>query len=193
VCGPEEIADILTNAGDFAMSEKGLLNGKKVLIVDDEPDVLETLEELLRMCHVVGASKFDDARRLLEAETFDLVILDIMGVDGYGLLELARRRDIPAVMLTAHAFTPDNLARSIKEGASSYLPKEEMPRIAEFLEDILRARREGTSPWEPWDRKLTSSYFEKRFGAAWKAADKQFLEDFRASLRQRKTDKKQSA
>ena len=31
------------------MSEKGLLDGKKILIVDDEPDVLESLEELLPM------------------------------------------------------------------------------------------------------------------------------------------------
>ena len=35
-------------------------------------------------------------------------------------------------MLTAHAFNPPNLIRSIKEGAASYLPKEEISRIAEF-------------------------------------------------------------
>jgi DNA-binding response OmpR family regulator len=165
------------------MSGKSLLNGKRVLIVDDEPDVLVTLEELLKMCRVAKATNFEEAKKLLETQDFDIAILDIMGVDGYVLLELANRKNIPTVMLTAHAFTPDNLIRSIKEGASSYLPKEEMPRVAEFLEDVLRAREKGINPWESWQEKLPSSYFEKRFGAMWRASDKKFLEQFRESLR----------
>jgi len=165
------------------MSRESMLEGKRVLIVDDELDVLEILEELLKMCHVVKASDFAKAKELLDAQEFDIAILDIMGVDGYGLLELANRKDIPAVMLTAHAFTPENLIRSVKQGAASYLPKEEMPRIAEFLADVLEARAKGISPWEPWSEKLPSSYFEKRFGAMWRASDKEFLEKFRAALK----------
>jgi DNA-binding NtrC family response regulator len=168
------------------MSEKSLLEGKRVLIVDDEPDVLEVLEEFLKLCRVTKATNFKDARKLLETQDFDIAILDIMGVDGYGLLELANKKHIPAVMLTAHAFTPDNLIRSIKEGAASYLPKEEMPRVAEFLEDVLRARKKGMNPWESWQEKLPSSYFEKRFGAMWRASDKKFLEEFRESLKARR-------
>jgi DNA-binding NtrC family response regulator len=174
--------------GGLDMADKSLLEGKRVLIVDDERDVLEILEELLRMCHVVSASNFDTAKEYLETQDFDLAILDIMGVDGYRLLEMAVRKDIPAVMLTAHAFTPDNLVRSIKEGAASYLPKEEMPRIAEFLVDVLEARKKGISPWEPWAEKLPSSYFEKRFGAMWKASDKKFLDQFRENLRPKVKD-----
>ena len=114
------------------MSDGKLLAGKKVLAVDDEPDILEVLEELLSMCKLVTASSFESARELLESQQFDLVILDIMGVDGYGLLELATKKNIPTVMLTAHAWSPDNLVRSIKKGAVSYLPKEELsfPRMA---------------------------------------------------------------
>lgn len=168
------------------MSGKSLLDGKRVLIVDDEQDVLAVLEELLKMCRVAKATNFKEAKKLLETQDFDIAILDIMGVDGYGLLELANKKNIPAVMLTAHAFTPDNLIRSIKEGAASYLPKEEMPRVAEFLEDVLRARKKGTSPWESWQEKLPSSYFEKRFGAMWRASDKEFLERFRESLKARR-------
>ncbi len=100
------------------MSDSSLLDGKKILIVDDESDVLDILEELLEMCTVVRASTFDDARKLLESQDFDIAILDIMGVDGYGLLKIAYQKNITAVMLTAHAFTPENLAKAIKEGAA---------------------------------------------------------------------------
>ena len=43
-----------------------LLKGKKILIVDDEPDVLDTLQELLDMCNVVKAGTFEEAKRQLE-------------------------------------------------------------------------------------------------------------------------------
>jgi DNA-binding response OmpR family regulator len=114
------------------MTENKLLDGKRVLAVDDEQDVLDTLFDLLPMCEVVKASSFEAAKKLLESQHFDLAILDIMGVDGYGLLDIAIRKNIPAVMLTAHAWSPDNLVRSIKEGAVSYLPKEELAHGAYY-------------------------------------------------------------
>jgi hypoxanthine-guanine phosphoribosyltransferase len=43
------------------MEEKSRLMGKRVLIVDDEMDVLETLAELLSMCTVTKASSFNEA------------------------------------------------------------------------------------------------------------------------------------
>jgi DNA-binding response OmpR family regulator len=65
------------------MKNNSLLDGKSILIVDDEPDVLETLEELLPMCNLEKAPSFDEAKELIEKRDFDLAILDIMGVDGY--------------------------------------------------------------------------------------------------------------
>ena len=165
------------------MSDRKLLAGKKVLAVDDEPDILEVLEELLSMCELVTASSFESARELLETQQFDLVILDIMGVDGYGLLELATKKNIPTVMLTAHAWSPDNLVRSIKKGAVSYLPKEELSNIIDYLNDVLIANKEGRDPWKSWHERLPTSYFEKRWGAAWKDTDKQFWETFKAGLK----------
>jgi DNA-binding NtrC family response regulator len=167
------------------MSESRLLDGKKILAVDDEPDVLEVLEGLLTMCDVVKATTFNEAKKFLESGDFDIAVLDIMGVDGYRLLDIAKRRNITAIMLTAHAFTPDNLVRSIKEGAASYLPKEELQNIAAFLNDILEAQEKGKSTWEPWQERLPSSYFEKRWGAAWRDTDKDFWERFRAGIRDR--------
>ena len=171
---------------DITMSDIGLLKGKKILVVDDEPDILAVLEELLDMCEVVKAASFEEAKSYMESRIFDIVVLDIMGVDGYGLLQIAKRKKLPALMLTAHAFTPDNLVKSIKEGAAAYIPKEEITQIADYLIDILNAEKVGRSPWEPWQDRLPPSYFERRWGAAWKDNDKDFWETFRASLKSRK-------
>jgi len=172
------------------MSDTSLLDGKRVLVVDDEPDILEVLEELLEMCDVVTASTFEKAKELLESLDLDIAILDIMGVDGYGLLDIANKRDIPAVMLTAHAFTADNLVRTIREGAYSYIPKEELSNITVYLIDALRARQKGENPWSAWQDRLPSSYFERRWGSAWKDVDKKFWNQFKESIKARKSREK---
>jgi DNA-binding NtrC family response regulator len=160
------------------MTNSSLLNGKKILVVDDEPDILG---------EVVKAQTFEEGKKQLESQAFDVAVLDIMGVDGYGLLDIANHKNIPAVMLTAHAFTPDNLVRTIKEGAASYIPKEEISHIAEYLIDVLKAKEEGKDPWGTWQERLPSSYFEKRWGAAWKDTDQDFWQTFKAGLKSRKS------
>ena len=160
------------------MTEENLLEGKRILIVDDEPDVLEILEELLTMCDTSRATTFEEARELLDYENFDLAILDIMGVDGYRLLEIANKRRITAVMLTAHGLTPENIVKSYKEGAAYFIPKEEMNRITIFLNDILKAKKKGKSTWLNWLEMLSDAYWEKKFGPDWKEKDKDFWERF---------------
>lgn len=159
------------------MASRDLLDGKRVLIVDDEPDVLETLEELLPMCDLVKAYSFHEAKERLEAGYFDLAILDIMGVDGYELLEIANRRKVIAVMLTAHALSPEDTVKSYKEGAASYIPKEEMTNIVTFLNDILEAKEKGKNFWWRWYDRL-ASYYDKKFGPEWQQHDKEFWEKF---------------
>jgi DNA-binding NtrC family response regulator len=167
------------------MADTSLLQDKKVLVVDDEQDILDVMKETLSMCRIVTAANFEDAKELLETQYFDLAVLDIMGVDGYGLLRICTQKKIPAVMLTAHAFNPPNLVRSIREGAAGYLPKEEISRIAEFLNDVLVAKATGKNPWGAWQDRLPTSYFEKRWGAAWRDADKEFWKTFKESLKSR--------
>jgi DNA-binding NtrC family response regulator len=158
--------------------ESKLLDGKRVLVVDDEPDVLETLVQLLSMCDVRKASTFEGAKELLEKEEFDIAVLDIMGVDGYKLLEISRKRNLIAVMLTAHALSPANIVRSFKGGAASYLPKDEMANIADFLEEVLEAKEKGKHFWWRWlDR--WGAYYEKKFGPDWQNEDKEFWEKFK--------------
>ena len=149
------------------------LDNKRVLIVDDEPDVLESLEELLDMCTTVRAQTFDQAKKLLETEKFDIAILDIMGVDGYQLLGIAKKKNIVTVMLTAHALSPDNIKKSYLGGASSYIPKEKMINIEAFLLDVLKDKEEGKNPWIAWYKRL-ESYFIDKFGSDWDKDDKKF-------------------
>jgi DNA-binding response OmpR family regulator len=143
-----------------------LLEGKRVLIVDDEPDVSETLEGLLSICEVKKAYSFDEGKKLLETQHFDFAILDIMGVNGYELLKIANNRNVIAVMLTAHALSPDDLRRSFNEGAAYYVPKDKMAEITTYLTDILEAKEKGKSLWWRWQERF-ASYFDRKYGPDW--------------------------
>ena len=159
------------------MAAQNFLQGKRILLVDDEPDVLDTLADLLPTCETVKASNFKAAKDYLENEYFDLAILDIMGVEGYQLLEIANQRRVMAVMLTAHALSPENIVKSFREGAASYLPKEEMVNIASFLNDVFEAQEQGKSTWALWYDRL-GAFFEKKFGSQWQDDEKEFWEKF---------------
>lgn len=159
--------------------ETRLLNDKRILIVDDEPDVLDTLEGLLPMCEVVKADSFERARDLLENQHFDIAILDIMGVEGYKLLEIANEKGVTAVMLTAHALSVEDTMKSFKEGAASYVPKEEMANIATYLEDVLEAKEKGKSFWWRWLDRF-AEYYDRKFGSDWKNKDEEFWKRFDA-------------
>jgi len=159
------------------MEKNSLLDGKRILVVDDEPDVLDSLEELLSTCDVVKASSWETAKGHIEQGQFDLVILDIMGVSGYKLLELATGKNMTAVMLTAHALTPGNIVKSYREGAAYFLPKEEMVNITSFLNEILEAKQKGQSTWDNWMNRL-AGYCERTFGDKWQDTEKDFWDRF---------------
>ena len=55
-----------------------------------------------------------------------------MGVNGFELLRIAEEKHIPALMLTAHALNEETLKKSAEEGASYYVPKEEIAQIDVF-------------------------------------------------------------
>jgi DNA-binding NtrC family response regulator len=161
------------------MGSVSLLQDKIILIVDDEPDVLDTIAELLDMCRVHKARDYNTALQLLASYTFDIVILDIMGVRGFELLKHAVSRGFPTVMLTAHALTPEALKKSIKLGAVSFLPKEKMSELESFLEDVVLGG--GKSAWEKLFDKL-GSFFNRRFGPDWKERDA-FFKEFENELK----------
>ena len=100
-----------------------------------------------------------------------------MGVDGYELLSIANEKNVIAVMLTAHALSPDHVVKSYKRGAAAYLPKEEMHNVTVFLDDILEAKEKGKNLWWRWMERL-DAYWKKKFGPDWQGKDKNFWERF---------------
>jgi DNA-binding response OmpR family regulator len=156
---------------------RNLLKGKMVLIVDDEKDVLNTLADLLEICKVDEASTFEEAKDLLEKNRYDVAILDIMGVKGYELLEIAKENNIPSLMLTAHSLSERDLKKSAELGASYYAPKEEINKIQLFVADVLETKERNESPWVRVFKRLTG-YYDKQFGGTdWREKERSFWEN----------------
>jgi len=155
------------------MDPEKILKGKRVLIVDDEEDILDFLTELLEMCKVDRASSFEEGKKLLESNYYHVAVLDIMGVRGYELLEIAKKKEVPALMLTAHALSQDNLKKSFKKGAAYYVPKDEIGKVDIYLADILEAIDENRNVWAKWYERL-SGFCDRRFGPNWKDDDPDF-------------------
>ena len=147
---------------------ESILDGKRILAVDDEPDVLATLEdEILAAapkCKFEKATTYQEAAKKLESQNYDVVILDIMGVRGFDLLELAVGRNFRVAMLTAHALTPEALKRSFEMKARAYLPKEKLGEVVPFLEDVLKY--EYLPGWKRLLEKL-KGFFDSKFESDW--------------------------
>jgi DNA-binding NtrC family response regulator len=100
----------------------------KILIVDDEPVILNLLNKILlgEKYEVTPASSGEAALRLLEKESFDLLISDIKmePVDGITLLKEARKTqpDVGVIMLTAYG-SVGTAVEAMKEGAFDYITK----------------------------------------------------------------------
>ncbi len=152
------------------------LRGVSILAVDDEPDVLESIEEILDVCHVDKATDYESAMALLDAKCYDVVILDIMGVKGYDLLEETQARGTRTIMLTAHALSAEDLVQSINRGALSYVPKEKITEIAYYVHDVLKHPK-GALAWRgAWLARLRP-FFYKKFGFDWRERQGEFLLD----------------
>jgi DNA-binding response OmpR family regulator len=156
------------------MNSANLLRGKRILLVDDEPDILDTLEDLLCDCETVKAGSYREALQRIDSETFDIAVLDVMGVDGFKLLEHCVAKDLTAVMLTARAQTRKDVVRSFKKGAAYFIPKEEMASIETFLEDILSAQNKGQNTWVRWYDRL-SVFGQRVFDSEFEPEDEDFL------------------
>jgi len=99
-----------------------------VLLVDDEPDILELLElAMARMgLEVLRASNVSEARQYLDKGKIDLCLTDMRMPDGSGL-ELVRyintkNLDVPIAVITAHG-NAENAVAALKAGAFDYLSK----------------------------------------------------------------------
>lgn len=148
------------------MTDLETLKGKRILVVDDEADVLEAIQEELDDCDITAADNFETARELLQNETFDLAILDIMGVRGFDLLHYARKNKIRAVMLTSRAMNAESMQESIDKGAVSFLPKDEMFRLGELVAEIFGELAQGRPHWHKLKKRMEPR-LRKEWGELW--------------------------
>jgi DNA-binding response OmpR family regulator len=103
---------------------------KKILIVDDEPNIVMTLEYAFKklVFEVFIARDGSEALQILENNCPDIVLLDIMmpGIDGYQTLKYikskAELKETKVVFLTAKNNTSD-IEKGLKLGADKYLTK----------------------------------------------------------------------
>jgi len=153
------------------MDVQSLLHGKKLLAVDDEADVLEIIKEEFPGSTLITAQEFNGALKLINEDVFDLVILDVMGVNGFELLKACRARHLPAAMLTARAINMESINTAIREGAVSFLPKEELNRLPELVAEILSELEQGRTHWAKLFERL-GSYFKDKLGVSWEDLEK---------------------
>lgn len=113
----------------------------RILVVDDEPDIIELLElTLARMgMEVSSATCIHDAKALLRSHSFQLCLTDMRLPDGNGL-ELVKYIsqhfvDVPTAVITAYG-TTENAVAALKAGAFDYLPK---PVSLKQLRDLVKS------------------------------------------------------
>ena len=107
----------------------------KILIVEDEPDILELLAYNLRQAgfEVSTSSDGEEALRMAQADPPDLLVLDLMlpGMDGLELCRLLKQQEalrrVPVLMLTAKAEEVDRIV-GLELGADDYVTKPFSPR-----------------------------------------------------------------
>jgi DNA-binding NtrC family response regulator len=99
----------------------------RVLVVDDEPGVRESLRILLRDdCEVVTAAGVDEGLRAIADSPPDLVLLDLVmpGRSGFELLsEIAAGEDAPAIIVLTGTRTIATAVEAVKRGAADYVTK----------------------------------------------------------------------
>jgi two-component system, OmpR family, response regulator ResD len=117
-----------------------------VLVVDDEPIVRDVVVRYLRRdgYETREAATGDEARQILEAESPELVVLDVMlpGTDGLELCRWIRSRsELPVIMLTARGEETDRIV-GLELGADDYVTKPFSPReLAVRVRNVLRRSR----------------------------------------------------
>lgn len=114
----------------------------KILIIEDEKAINELIRINLSDAGYLCKCAFDGLQGadLIEKESFDLILLDIMlpKVDGYELMEYIRPLNIPVIFLTAKADVKDRV-KGLKMGAEDYIVKPfEIIELLARVETVLR-------------------------------------------------------
>jgi signal transduction histidine kinase len=146
---PAPVAGAAAERAPLGIASLGDLGGKRVLIVDDEPDALRILEKALEKVGAVPlpASSARQALARIHSERVDLVLCDI-GMpheDGYEFVRAVRRSghsigSVPVLALTAYAGDKDK-GRALEAGFDAHIGKPITPKaLVRRLEAFLRER-----------------------------------------------------
>jgi CheY-like chemotaxis protein/anti-sigma regulatory factor (Ser/Thr protein kinase) len=166
-------------------------NGAAVLIVDDRPENLESLEVFLEPlgARIVTAGSGRDALRLLTTEEFAVILLDVQmpEMDGFETAAFIRSRtetrSIPIIFLTGISASPENVFRGYEAGAVDYIVKPVDPeilrsKVAVFVElfeknreiarqaELLREQEQERREREAAEQRLRRSRFLTGVAAA---------------------------
>jgi two-component system OmpR family response regulator len=121
----------------------------RLLVVDDEPNILELLSASLRFAgfDVATAADGQQALKLVESFQPDLVVLDVMmpGIDGFEVMRRMRERQqlVPVLFLTARDATEDKIA-GLTLGGDDYITKPfSLEEVVARIRAVLR-RTQGT-------------------------------------------------
>ena len=135
---------------DFTNTQKG-----RILVIDDEPDIRESLQDFLSLegYSVDLAHNGGDGLRKLDAEDYDLVLLDLMMPDRSGMDVLVdfreRDRETPVFMITAYG-SIDTAVQSLKAGATDFFQKPWNPeKLLVEIDRIISSRARDTWPSGP--------------------------------------------
>ena len=114
----------------------------KILIVDDEKPICDLVDLNLSAAGYFCKSVQDGMKaiELIEKETFDLILLDIMlpGVDGFDIMEYIRPLKIPVIFITAKGDVKDRV-KGLRLGAEDYLVKPfDVVELVARVEAVLR-------------------------------------------------------
>ena len=116
-------------------------NDKRILAVDDDPDLLDVLEEEILAAHpdlkVEKAVTFPQAIEKMIWVNYDAVILDITSGYGFKLLQLAQSRHLHVGLLTTYPVLPGHPRLSTQMAARAFLSKDRLGDVVSFLDKIM--------------------------------------------------------
>ena len=120
----------------------------KIMVVDDEPNIVQTLQDRLEMneYEVVTAGNGREGLEKFEEEQPDVILLDVIMpiMDGHEMLEALRKRptgqNVSVIMLTARSQTQD-IARANACGIDDYIVKPfDLSELLEKIESVVEHR-----------------------------------------------------
>jgi DNA-binding response OmpR family regulator len=161
----------IDSKGDIAMN--------RILIVEDEAAISNLIKTNLNDAGYHCSCAYDglEASNMIEKESFDLILLDIMlpKIDGYELIEYINAMGIPAIFLTAKSSVED-IVKGLKLRAEDYLTKPfEIIELLARVENVLRRYNKNARYLEVYDITIdTLSRIVKKNGVIVNLTNKEY-------------------